>query len=206
MPQLNLVQRAKIIAYIQDGVPIRDVAYIMHTSKNTVIKIKHRWERDGTLEKKKAAGKTRISTEDQDNALIQYLQDNPFQIARVAIEQTNFPGSRITACRRIKNSALKNCVAAKKIKLTDEHKQARIIFSLNNMVQENWNRVVFTDEKVFQSTFNGHTRVYRPRNTRFDEEYIANYDRSGRFSVNVWAWLSIHGLGVCWALNDRDRV
>lgn len=70
-------------------------------------------------------------------------------------------------------------------------------------MRENWNEVVFTDEKVFQSTNNGHIRVYRPRRTRFNENFINNSERSGRFSVNVWAWLSYNGLGVCWIINER---
>ena len=53
MPKLNSIQRAQVIADIQDGIPIRDVAHIMNTSKNTVQKIKCRWEIEEMLEKKK---------------------------------------------------------------------------------------------------------------------------------------------------------
>ena len=60
-----------------------------------------------------------------------------------------------------------------------------------------------TDKKVFQLTFNRHIRVYKPNKTRNTEEYINNSTRSGRFSVNMWAWLSRDGLGVCWILNER---
>lgn len=89
------------------------------------------------------------------------------------------------------------------MKLTDHHKQGRVIFALNNLLREDWNRVVFTDEKVFQSSYNGQVRVYRPRNSRFDEAYINNYNRSGRFSINSWAWLSSEGLGVWWSIHER---
>ncbi|VEN35635.1 unnamed protein product, partial [Callosobruchus maculatus] len=27
--------------------------------------------------------------------------------------------------------------------------------------------------------------------------------RSGRFSVNVWGWISIHGPSVCWKIEGR---
>lgn len=155
------------------------------------------------MDKKKPPGRPRTTTQEQDNDFVQYLEENPFQIVRAAIQQTNFPASRPTGCRRVKDSHLKNYVAAKKMKLGEEHKQARIIFALNNILRHDWNRVVFTDEKVFQSTVNGHIRVYRPRNTRYTENYISNSERSGRFSVNVWAWVSYHGLGVCWIVNER---
>ena len=203
MPQLNTVQKAQVIAYVQDGMPVRDVAQVMHVNKNTVQKIKHRWEIHGTLDNKKPTGRPRATTQEEDNALVHFLEENPFTVAVKAMAETDFPASRSTACRRIKKSPLKNYVAVKKIILRQEHKQARIIFALNNILREDWNRVIFTDEKVFQSSFNGHIRVYRPRGTRFDEKYTNNSERSGRFSVNVWAWLSYQGLGVCWVIEER---
>jgi hypothetical protein len=45
---------------------------------------------------------------------------------------------------------------------------------------------VFSDEKVFESSHNGRVRVYRPRNSR----YVEPTERSGRFSINVWGWIS----------------
>ena len=52
MPQINSIQRVHVIAYILDSIPIRDVAHIINTSKNTVQKIKRRWKIDGMMEKK----------------------------------------------------------------------------------------------------------------------------------------------------------
>ena len=109
----------------------------MNTSKNTVQNINRRWKIEGTLKRKKPTDRPRISTHEEDDVLIRYLQANPFQVALNAIERTNFPGSRPTACRRIKNSHLKNYVAAKKLVLSNKHKQGRIIFALNNIFREN---------------------------------------------------------------------
>jgi hypothetical protein len=67
--------------------------------------------------------------------------------------------------------------------------EARIGFSLQHLVENDdfWSRVIFSDEKVFQSSLNGQLRVYRSRNTRYDEQYIQKTERNGRFSVNMWA-------------------
>ncbi|KAI4465558.1 hypothetical protein MML48_3g00004092 [Holotrichia oblita] len=134
-------------------------------------RIRNKWETDGTVDKRKPTGRPKII---EDNALVQYLEQNPFHVMRAAIQRTDFPGSRPTACRRIKESSLKNYVATKKMILGNEHKQARIIFALNNILRENWDRVIFTDEKVFQSTNNGQIRVYRPRRTRFNKNFVSN--------------------------------
>jgi hypothetical protein len=96
-------------------------------------------------------------------------------------------------------------VAAKKIKLTEQNKQSRLLFALNYGLQEIqfWENMVFSDEKMFQSTNDGHVRVYRPRGTRFDENYVKALERSGRFSINTWAWISYHGLRICWRIENR---
>jgi hypothetical protein len=41
-----------------------------------------------------------------------------------------------------------------------------------------WSRVVFSDEKVFQSSRNARIRVYRPRNFRFSERYADTFINS----------------------------
>ena len=51
MPQPNFIQRAQVIAHIQDDIPIRDVVHSMNTSKNTLQNINRRWKIEGTMEK-----------------------------------------------------------------------------------------------------------------------------------------------------------
>jgi hypothetical protein len=62
---------------------------------------------------------------------------------------------------------------------------------------------VFSDEKTFHSCSNGRVRVHRPIRERFVEQYVRRINRSGRFSVNVWGWISLQGLGVCIVIEDR---
>jgi hypothetical protein len=66
-----------------------------------------------------------------------------------------------------------------------------------------WSRVVFSDEKTFQSCPNGRIRVNQPRNTRYEERYVDATDRSGRFSVNMWAWISVESPGVILRVEER---
>lgn len=89
--------------------------------------------------------------------------------------------------------------------MTQINKEQRVGFALEYLREgfDFWNNVVFTDEKVFQSYYNGRVRVYRPPNCRFDERYTHNVTASGRFSVNVWGWMSVQGLGQCTKINGR---
>ncbi|KAJ8956700.1 hypothetical protein NQ318_014055 [Aromia moschata] len=146
----------------------------------------------------------KVSTENEDNALVEFINHNPFEPAVKAREETSFPGSLRTTQRRLKQCGFKNCVAAHKMFLTEEHKQRRVQFA-NEFLQGNefWNNVMFSDEKTFQSSKNERLHVYRSRNTRFEENYTLSTTNSGRFSVNVWAWISVHDPGVCWQIDGR---
>lgn len=204
--QLTIVEKAQIVARIQDGWSIRSIAQLYGRNKSTIQEIKKRWQQEGSFDRREGSGGPRISSLEEDALFLGHLRDNPFQMVRQAMNATGFPGSRPTASRRVNKSELRNRVAAKKIKLTEERKQSRLLFALNYIYREPqfWNRVIFTDEKTFQSTYNGSIRVYRPDRTRFEERYTSDLAfRPGRFSVNVWGWISYYGLGVCWKLEGR---
>jgi hypothetical protein len=69
-----------------------------------------------------------------------------------------------------------------------------------------WQNVVFTNEKIFQSCYKGRVRVYRPPNSRFDESYTQKVVVNGRFSVNVWGWISAQGPGVLTHIIGRNNA
>jgi hypothetical protein len=89
--------------------------------------------------------------------------------------------------------------------LTPRHKEVRVSFALQHLPEDDafWSRVVFSDEKTFQSCPNGRIRVYRPRNTRYEERYVDPTHRSGRFSVNMWAWISVESPEVILHVEER---
>ncbi|KAI4465419.1 mitotic spindle assembly checkpoint protein mad2 [Holotrichia oblita] len=109
-----------------------------------------------------------------------WIQRNPFGTAVKAAYETHFPGSISTVRQHIREFGLKNYSASKKFALEPQHKQDRLNFA-NLYVNENadfWERVIFSDEKIFQSSHDGPVRVYRPANTRYEERYIKPTHRS----------------------------
>ncbi|KAJ8916915.1 hypothetical protein NQ315_013385 [Exocentrus adspersus] len=167
-----------------------------------------RWQEEQRLQRPVRQGVGKVSNNEEDNALVEYIRQNPFQTAVKAREETLFPGSVITARRRLKQSGLRNCAAVSKTFLSNDHKQRRIQFAnaFLNRGHEFWNNVIFSDEKTFQSCNSGRLRVYRPRNTRFEERYTLPNASSGRFSVNVWGWISVEGPGCYRQYNKFFRI
>jgi hypothetical protein len=97
MPQHTTpVTRARIITKLEEGWSIRAAAEAFHLNKNSVLKMKKRWELEGTVQRKAGSGRPKISTDVEDTQLINYLRENPFHTARDAIVNINFPGSQPT--------------------------------------------------------------------------------------------------------------
>lgn len=71
-------------------------------------------------------------------------------------------------------------------------------YALENLGRD-WDNVIFSDEKTFQTDRHQRLHLYRPNNCRYDERYIHETQRSGRISTGVWAWISKDGPGeIAW--------
>lgn len=105
--------------------------------------------------------------------------------------------------RKVWNDAgLKHRIAAKKPLLTAAHCQARLNYALANC-NRNWDNVLFSDEKTYQTDRHQKTHLYRPDNLRFDDRYIQPTQRSGRISVGIWGWISRDGPGEMTSISGK---
>ncbi|KAJ8912697.1 hypothetical protein NQ315_012251 [Exocentrus adspersus] len=164
---LTEAQKTRALAKLEDNWSLSEVAADLNVSKSCIYYIKKRWQEQQRLRRPIRQGIGKVSNEQEDNALVEFIHQNPFKTATKAREETQFPGSVRTAQRRLKQSGLKNCAAARKVFLSNEHKQIRVQFANEMLNREHafWNNVVFSDEKTFQSCGSGQIRVYRPRNS-----------------------------------------
>ncbi|XP_023311230.1 uncharacterized protein LOC111693169 [Anoplophora glabripennis] len=85
-------------------------------------------------------------------------------MAVAASFETNFPGSVRTARKRVKDSELKNYVAANTVALTPQYKEQRLEFARQFVGSPDnfWENIIFSDEKSFQSCSDASVRVYPP--------------------------------------------
>jgi transposase len=205
MPSVSNFNKIKIVTLAQRGMSQAQISMDLRIPKSTISCILKKWRQSGTTERRQGSGRPSTSTAEQDNMLLNRLRNSPFMRAVEAVNTSGFPGSFRTARRRVRGSELKNHVAARKLSLTPMHREARMAFCLEHLARDDafWAQVIFSDEKVFQSCPNGRLRVYRPRNSRYDEPYVQTTERSGRFSANIWAWISVDSPGVMLHVEDR---
>jgi hypothetical protein len=81
----------------------------------------------GNIVRRPGSGRPKVTTDNEDFEMINFLRLHPFQIAIRARQETNFPAS--LKIRRIKKSELNNRCAANKIFLTAQNKQQRVMFA-----------------------------------------------------------------------------
>jgi hypothetical protein len=136
------------------SVVMRAIVHELGISKNTVWLTKRRIQEYGSILRKPGSGRPKVTTNEGDDRLINFLRQRPFQTAVTARLETNFPGCLKTARQRIRNSEVRNRSAANKISLTAENKVRRVTFAQQYVNRDNdtWNNVIFSDEKTFQSS------------------------------------------------------
>ena len=96
-------------------------------------------------------------------------------------------------------------MAADRALLSPANVAARLAFARQHLAQHDvqfWRRVVFTDEKTFDTSKHGRQIVCRRVGERFTPENVARRQRSGRVSVHVWGWIDGNGRGRYTGLAD----
>ncbi|EFN78027.1 Transposable element Tc1 transposase, partial [Harpegnathos saltator] len=89
--------------------------------------------------------------------------------------------SQRTVRRRFNKVGIHCYRLARKITLTLEHREQRVAFALENLVEssEEWEATIWTDEKVFVSSADHQPHVWHPRDQRLHPNHVVPTHRSG---------------------------
>jgi len=147
-----------------------------------------KYRRDQQVGRRKGTGLWRVSSPDQDAALVAEVERNPLFSARDLKAAIGFTGQKDTIISRLRAAGLRARHAAVKELLNDKHKLYRLAFAESN-VDRKWDRVIFTDASAFTSANDGPVLVYGPQGERYNTQYISTCKRSGRVSVHCWGWI-----------------
>lgn len=142
-----------------------------------------RYHNDHNVERRPQPGQVRKLDEIDINAVAERIIDEPFTNAAIVGRQY---GVHRDTVRKVWNDiGIEHHIAAKKPFMTEAHRQERLGYALQNLTRD-WDNVVFSGEKTFQSDRHQKTHLYRPRNCRYDDRYIQPTRRSGRITAGVW--------------------
>lgn len=160
----------------------------------------NRYHNENNLERRPQPGQVRKLDVLEINDIAERIIDNPFNNAAVVGREFHVHKDTI---RKVWNDmGIHHHIAAKKPFMTEAHRQERLGYALQNLTRD-WDNVIFSDEKTYQTDRHQRTHLYRPKNCRYDERYIQPTRRSGRVSAGVWGWISRDGPGEMTMISGR---
>lgn len=176
---------------VQAGDSVEKIVLDLGVSSRTIKRWKKSIEEGGDLSNKyKYCG--RKTDEVLENEIVLASVEDPFKSCRKIAEDLEKPISISSVSRLLRKNGLNSCHAARKPKLRDNHRDNRVCFSV---LYENfdWERTIFDDESCFSSEKRGIKLVRRPKNTRYDHNYMNLTSHCERKTVSVWGAISSRG-------------
>lgn len=134
------------------------------------------------------------------NGVAERILDTPF--TNVATVGREYGAHRDTIRKIWSDPGVFHHIAARKPRLTQAQKDERMGYALQNLTRD-WTKVIFSDEKTFQSDRHQRTHLYLLPNTRYEERFLQPIQRSGRISAGLWGWISIDGPGEMSMISGR---
>lgn len=177
----------------EEGLSERRIARYLRLSPSIV----HYWiQKEGQKGKR---GRPRVTDARTDTTMFEESMSNPFKPAVDLRIDLRLDCSVSTVRRRLKEKGLRCRIPARKPDLKPIHIQKRLQFAFDHLQWDldQWNRVVFSDEKIFRAAVRGPLRVYRPYkgSDRYDARYIKS-SSNAYHTKTLQAWVAFSGNGA----------
>jgi len=191
--QLSLVERAAIATLHGLGWTGQAIAKELHCSENTVSLWVRRWEETRSLQDDDRSGRPRCTTDDTDQDIMHYsdthVTANPKDIRR----ELELDISPHTVRRRLNEIGLHGCVQ----RAEHENVLARLSFAegYSRWSEDDWAKVVFSDETHFYLGHHGREYVNRPLGAALDPKYTRKDNDQLKGKVSLWGCICASGLG-----------
>ena len=198
--QLTTVERAAIVTLHQLGWTGQDIAHTLKCSENTVSLWVNRWRDEHSVADADRSGRPRCTTDDTDQDIMlhsdAHVTDNPKDIVRTL----NLDVSARTVRRRLNEIDLHGCIQ----RAEHENVRARISFAegYSRWTEEDWSRVMFSDETHFYLGHHGREYVQRPPGAALDPKYTRKENERLEGKVSLWGCICADGLGHAELFDD----
>ena len=189
MPKLNQNQRIQALTMLARGDNDSNVCRAFDCHRNTIIRLRQRFQRTGGVADRRRAGRPRVTNPRTDRFITLTHLRRRFQTATSSARQYDI--SKQTALHRLRQARQPIRPRRPYVGqvLTARHRAARLQWVQRHFRwgRQQWARVLFSDESRFNlSHHDGGIRVFKRRGKRFADNYLIERDRFGGGSVMVW--------------------
>jgi len=200
---LNNCQIASITALLKTGLlTYREIATQCNVSLGSVCSINKKFKNNQKLHNRlQNCGRKRKTSAQDDRTLVRLIKKNPLLTAMQAKNSLKGAGielSKSTICRRLNSLGCRSMKCRKVQKLTKAMKIKRLVFANQHKewTIEDWKRVCFSDESIFECRNASNNRVWKvPNHPAPILEKVKHPTK-----VMVWAMVSDKGtsrLHIC---------
>lgn len=196
LDQLSIVERAAIVTLHGIGWTGRDIAHELRCSENTVSLWINRWKETHSLADEERTGRPRITTEQTDVNIEEYAEEKVTVTPKDIVRELELPVSARTVRRRLDEVGLFGRVQQEEHAYTDENIRRRLAFAegYSRWTEDDWHRVMFSDETHFYLGHHGKEYVQRPPGTALDPKYTLKTEQL-KGKVSLWGCICAGGLG-----------
>jgi transposase len=190
------VQRAAIITLDAIGHSRSEIAQEIPCSLNTVGHWLRSWQQHRSLDHVERSGRPRCTTADTDERIEDFADEKVTTTPKEIVRELELPISARTVRRRLDDVGLYGRVQQEEHAYTDENIRRRIAFAegYSRWTEDDWSRVMFSDECNFYLGQHGHQYVQRPVGAALDPKYTRKTEQlEGK--VSLWGCICADGLG-----------
>lgn len=197
--KLSDTNRGRALAWIENGLSIREVARRLAVSHSVIQRLQERTQATGHVAERPRSGRPRATTRRQDRFIVTQALRERTATANSLRGQlrhaANVNVSDQTIRNRLRAANLRSRAPAVRQTLLPRHRVARENWCRQHLRwnARQWANVLFTDESRFAISFNdGRVRVWRRPGERFVDATVRQGDRYGGGSVMMWGGISAY--------------
>lgn len=195
---LSEFEMGLIVAYRHQNPSLsyRQIAKKLKRSYNTIYSAYKRYEKRGTMARKRGSGRPRKTNKRQRTDIILAVKRDPYASVKSIRRGLKLTVSLCTINRIILESGLRSFFTEKKPLINERNRVKRLIWAKEHIDWDldDWKSVLWSDESSFRLEYRSKRRVRRPRGKRLDPKYTKptiKYDKK----INVWGCFSWDGVG-----------
>jgi transposase len=183
--QLTIVERAAIVTLDTLGWLHKDIAQALKCSENTVSLWVNRWHDEHSLADGDRSGRPRCTHDDTDQDIMVYSDEHVNDLPKDIGRELELDCSARTIRRRLNEIGLHSCIQ----RTEHENIHARISFAegYSRWSEDDWARVLFSDETHFYLGHQSRDYVQRPPGMTLDPKYTRKENERLEGKVSLWA-------------------
>jgi len=195
------INKAKVIAYWEDGKSYRKISEILTIPTSTIQGVIDVYQNTGNVTRRVGSGRKRKTTKREDKLIVNISKKDPFLPATTISENVAndyaIDVSHDTVNRRLKEVGLDAHPARKKPFISKTNVQKRLAWcnEHKNWTVDDWKRVLWCDESPFTFVYHGRVFVRRPKGQAYNTKYIKPTIKNGGGKIQVWGCFSANGVG-----------